>query len=136
MDIKMGANGKGLFFENGKFALTEDMLESLAQRLSIKLKTVLGSWYLNVNYGIDYFNRVFEKAITQLSIDTMFQTEITKEMYVDRITYFKSKIENREYILEFKVLYRSGEMSDTITILVNESGKAVISEAGIAIRIK
>lgn len=136
MDIKMGANGRGLAFENGRFQMTENMLESLAQRLSIRLKTVLGSWYLNVYYGIDYFNRVFEKSTTQLSIDSMFQTEIKKEQRVRKITYFKSSVENREYILNFKVQYLSGEESELITILVNESGKAIVTEAGIAIRVK
>lgn len=135
MDILM-KNGRGLVFENGKFQMTENMADSLAQRLSIRLKTVLNTWYLNRFYGIDYFNRVFEKTISKLSIDTMFTVEINKEPLVDQIISFKSVIERNEYKLDFKVRLRSGETTEKITILVNEQGKAIVTENGFAIRVK
>lgn len=135
MDILMN-EGKGLVFKNGKFFLTENMAQSLSQRLGIRLKTLLGSWYLDRFYGIDYFNRVFEKTISKLSIDTMFTVEIKKEELVDQIISFKSVIENNTYKMDFKVRLVSGEISEKITVLVNEQGKVIVTENGFAIRIK
>lgn len=116
MDILMGSDGVSL--QGGKLLLTESRATSLAQRLSIRLKTHLESWFLNMNLGIDYFNKVFEKTISKSSIDALFQAEIYKDLRVEKIEGFKSKIERNLYQMEFRAKAKDGLVSDIIYLNV------------------
>jgi len=116
MDILMGSDGVSL--QGGKLLLTESRATSLAQRLSIRLKTHLESWFLNINLGIDYFNKVFEKTISKSSIDALFQAEIYKDLRVEKIEGFKSKIERNLYQMEFRAKAKDGLVSDIIYLNV------------------
>lgn len=117
MDILMGNDG--LVFSGGKLELTESRATSLAQRLSIRLKTFIESWFLNESLGIDYFNKVFEKSISKSSIDAIFQTNIYQDNRVEKIEGFKSKIDRNLYQMEFKAKAKDGLVSDLISLTVS-----------------
>jgi len=112
MDIKR-KNGK-VILDDGKLVLTKSRPESLAQRLSIRISTFLGTWYLDEQMGIDYFEQVFEKGIPKKEIDRIFQIEIYKDELVQDIVQFKSIIKDNVYHLDFKVTTRSGAVSDNV----------------------
>lgn len=124
MDILMGSDGVSL--QGGKLLLTESRASSLAQRLSNRLQTFFGSWFLNTLLGIDYFNNVFEKTITKSSIDTIFQTEIYKDPRVEKIEGFKSKLDNNTYTMQFAAKAKEGFISDIVSINVS-GGRISIS---------
>ena len=120
MDIRIGRTG--VIFEKGKLQLTESRGESLAQRLTIRLRTHLNTWFLEDNFGIDYFNRVFEKGIPKSSIDTMFHAEISRDERVEKILAFSSTLQFNKYSLKFKVKARDGSISDFVTLSTNPNG--------------
>lgn len=119
MDIRLGSSGVTL--NNGKLELTSGRGEALAQRLRIRLRTFYQSWFLNTNYGVDYFNRVFEKGIPKSSIDALFQSEINKDVRVEKILDFKSAITSNVYTLSFKVRAKDGLVSDQIDLSISPS---------------
>lgn len=116
MDILM--NMSGVVLEGGKLKLTDSRATSLAQRLSNRLQTFFGSWFLNTLLGIDYFNKVFEKTVTKASIDVVFQTEIYKDPRVEKIEGFHSKLENNTYTMSFSAKAKEGFVSDLISVRV------------------
>lgn len=120
MDIRLGRSG--LILDKGKLELTSSRGESLAQRLTVRLRTFFGSWFMDTEYGIDYFKRVFEKTIPQSSIDAVFQAEINKDERVAKITYFVSKIEHNVYYLKFKVKAKDGTVSEQVNIDISQMG--------------
>lgn len=122
MDIR---STNGVVLEKGKLQLTSGRGEALAQRLTIRLRTHLNSWFLNTQYGIDYFNRVFEKTIPKSSIDAVFQTEINRDLRVEKILEFHSEIKGNRYIMSFKAKARDGAVSDVISVLASPNGITV-----------
>lgn len=120
MDLKLGS--EGLILNGNVFMLTSGRGEALAQRLTINLRTHLKSWFLNENYGIDYFNRVFEKTIEKDSIDVMFRAEISRDIRVDKIINFKSRIKDNSYQLSFQVKAKDGVVSDTVQLIASSQG--------------
>lgn len=120
MDIRTGR--EGVVLDKGKLQLTSSRGESLAQRLTVRLRTFFGSWFLDTQYGVDYFKRVFEKTIPKSSIDAVFQSEINKDVRVAKILSFSSKIENNRYTMSFKVKARDGAVSDTVNVQASPNG--------------
>lgn len=102
MDILI-KNGK-LAFQNGAFQLTSDHLESVAQRLYIRLKSTKFKWFWNIEYGVDWFGKVFGKTKNKTRIDLLLKQEIMKEKWVESITSFSSNIDRytRVYSCTFK----------------------------------
>lgn len=123
MDIKLGR--EGVVLEKGKLKITSSRGESLAQRLTIRLRTHFGSWFLNTQYGIDYFKRVFEKTIPKTSIDALFQAEINRDGRVAKILDFHSDVIQNTYKMQFKVKAKDGTVSDQVSLTATPSGISV-----------
>lgn len=104
MDLRLDDNQDLVFYDND-LQLTTTVAESLAQRLKVKLLTFYGEWFLDEDYGIDYFGSIFGKNRSKEAIDTIFQEAVLSEKDVTSIVYFKSHIENqgRIYKLSFSV---------------------------------
>ena len=137
MDIKQDVVSGNIVFQNGQLYLTDGRQDSLRQRLDIRIKTQKGSWFLNINYGVDWFNGVFADGSTKLSVDSLLQAEILKEPMVERVITFTSSVSNitRQYSCSFKVKLTTNEVSQTITLLANENGYVVVNSDNAAIRV-
>lgn len=138
MDLKLDEQTNKLAFSKGRLFLTQNRQDTLRQRLSIRLLTQRGTWFLNINYGIDWFNSVLVKGVSKLYVDSLIQAEILKEQMVDRILSFESSVDRttRVYTCRFKVKLISNEVSDTITLLANENGYVVVNNDNFAIKTK
>lgn len=115
MDLLLDENND-LVFINGQTPVTSYPVQVVAQRLSIRLRTFLGEWFLNTTYGVPYWQRILGKKTTKAAIDKIFQQQILEEVGVMQITSFNSTFENRQYSLSFRVKVVSGEVSQPITI--------------------
>lgn len=137
MDIRTNVEDGKIMFQNGQIFTTLNRQDSLRQRLDIRIKTQKGTWFLNLGYGIDWFNDVFSDTSTKSSVDALIQAEILKENQVANIIEFKSSVDNitREYRCEFKVKLITLEVSDTISLLANEKLFVVLSNDGTAIKV-
>lgn len=91
--------------------------DSTAQRLKIRLLTFKGEWFLNTNFGIPYYQVVFQKRVTKGQVDSIFRVEILSTPDVETIVNFDSIFNNatREYTLTFSCIVTSGEIV-TLTI--------------------
>ena len=119
MDLLMDIDDtRDLVFINGQCPVTEYPVETVAQRLYIRLRTFRNEWFLDTEYGVPYFQRILGIKTTKSAIDSVFQSEILAETGVSRISEFSSTLDKstRQYSLSFKVIAESGEESSTITI--------------------
>ena len=137
MDIRTNVEDGKIVFQNGQIFTTLSKQESLRQRLDIRIKTQKGTWFLNISYGIDWFNDVFSDTSTKSSIDALIQAEILKEELVSNIVSFTSSVNEytREYRCDFKVKMVDQTVSDSISLLANEKLFVVLSDGGTAIKI-
>ena len=137
MDIRTNVEDGKILFQNGQIFTTLNRQDSLRQRLDIRIKTQKGTWFLNISYGIDWFNDVFSDTSTKSSVDALIQAEILKEDLVADIIEFRSSVDNitREYRCDFKVKMVDQTVSDSISLLANEKLFVVLSDGGTAIKI-
>lgn len=137
MDIRTNVEDGKILFQNGQIFTTLNRQDSLRQRLDIRIKTQKGTWFLNISYGIDWFNDVFSDTSTRSSVDALIQAEILKEDLVADIIEFRSSVDNitREYRCDFKVKMVDQTISDSISLLANEKLFVVLSDGGTAIKL-
>ena len=137
MDIRTNVEDGKILFQNGQIFTTLNRQDALRQRLDIRIKTQKGTWFLNISYGIDWFNDVFSDTSTKSSTDALIQAEILKEEQVSDIIGFVSSVNNvtRTYRCDFKVKMQDQTVSDSISLLANENLFVVLSNDGSAIRV-
>ena len=137
MDIRTNVEDGKILFQNGQIFTTLNRQDSLRQRLDIRIKTQKGTWFLNISYGIDWFNDVFSDTSTKSSVDALIQAEILKEGLVADIIEFRSSVNNitREYRCDFKVKMVDQTVSDSISLLANEKLFIVLSDGGTAVKV-
>ena len=137
MDIRTNVEDGKILFQNGQIFTTLNRQDSLRQRLDIRIKTQKGTWFLNISYGIDWFNDVFSDTSTKSSVDALIQAEILKEELVADIIEFRSSVNNitREYRCDFKVKMVDQTVSDSISLLASEKLFIVLSDGGTAVKV-
>ena len=128
MDLKLD-NGS-LVFSGGDLKLTTTYEESVAQRLFIRFKTTLGKWFLNIDYGVDYFGSVFGKNVSKNKVDMIVREQILKEPKVERITSFQSIIDRatRKYVCRFTVKAVGLDREQTYQIVTTQNGLSLLTE--------
>lgn len=128
MDIKL--NNGNLEFSGGDFKLTSTYEDSVAQRLFIRFKTHLGKWFLNIDYGVDYFGSVFGKNVSKNKVDMLVRDQISKEPKVERITSFQSTIDRntRRYICNFTVKIVALDQEQTYQIITTQNGLSLLTQ--------
>ena len=120
MDILLDATTHDIVFDNSDTpSVTTDVRQDVAQRLKIKLSTYLGEWFLDMENGIPFYQRVFQKGVTKEIVDAIFQASIMEEEDVDSITFWESTFNqaSREYSCSFRVKARDIE-TNTVTVNV------------------
>lgn len=136
MDLRLSDEGK-LLLKNGQLFLTDSRGSNVSQRLLIKLKTHRGTWFLNITYGLDWFGKVFTDGVAKLTVDSLLQTEILKDKYVEKITAFFSEIDNITgiYSCTFSVKVKGVVGSVEVRLLTLHDGTLVVDSTGNAISV-
>lgn len=102
---------------NGQCPMITDSAGVVAQRLRIKLRTFLGEWEFNTNYGVPYWQRILGKKINKASVDRIFQEQILDEDGVVELVSFSSTLSTRrEYAAQFRVRANNNIITETIEI--------------------
>lgn len=120
MDILLDTATHDLIFNNGpltKEFTTQPFTQTVAQRLKIRLLTFREEYFMDVEYGVPYWQILGNKNKKE-SVDLIIQQEVLKEIGVKEITSFKSTFENRRYSCTIQVRVNSGEISQPITITI------------------
>lgn len=111
IDIKVDSN-REFVIENGDLVLI-DGGEALAQKLSIKLKFVLGEWFTNVTYGIPYLQYIWVKNPDLTVIESLLKSAILEEAGVRELASFvmSYNAQARSLRVNFSVITDFGTLS-------------------------
>lgn len=120
MDIRL--NAYDATFVNGpdiSSILVTKQANIVAQRLTIRLRTFLGEWFLNTEYGVPYFERILRKGVNKITVDNILREKILEEQGVLEIESFSSEFNPaaRNYSCSFQVKTASGT-SQPVTVSV------------------
>ncbi len=120
MDIAL--NGYDATFLNGpdiSSMVVNKQADVVAQRLAIRLRTFLGEWFLNTEYGVPYFERILRKGVNKTTVDNILREQILEETGVLEIVSFNSEFNPsaRSYSCNFQVKTASGT-SQSVTVSV------------------
>ena len=120
MDIKLDDVTHDALFVNGpmtKAQTTQPYVETVAQRLKIRLLTFLGEWIINTAYGVPWWQSILGKKQPKERVDLILQQQILLEEGVKELVSFTSILSsNRQYSATFRVKVRTGEVTEPITI--------------------
>jgi len=89
-----------------------DTVEELTrQRLEITLRTFLGEWFANTEFGVPYFQSIYGKG-TKGATDVAIKNVINSVDGVTKLIYYKSTVDKalRKILIDFKVVGESGEI--------------------------
>lgn len=102
IDIALDPSTGDLVFEDFNFALIGGV-DQIAQNLAIRLRFMLGEWYLNTLVGVPYYQYFFIKNPNQIQIETFLKDEISNTPGIIDITSFASDFDgiNRKYRVNF-----------------------------------
>ena len=118
-DNPLSPNFGDLIYDNNGVTVTVDQADSVAQKLSIKLRTFKTEWFINTDTGIPYYQEIFGKVRNKQTIDAIFQKAILEESDVLEIVEFSSSIDvGRTYSLIFRVRTSLNQLTNNIQINV------------------
>ena len=98
-DIKVDLNTHDLVIEDGDLILLNSEAEVSRQTLKINLLFFQGEWFLDLDYGIPYIQRILTKGATKQIIDTIIKNAIRRSYQIQSIETFTSEIKGEEYIV-------------------------------------
>lgn len=87
MDFALHAND--LKISNGDFQLCATDSDSIAQAISIRLKTLAGEWFLDTTIGIPYFTEILGKKRNDRFLRHVLLSQIENIPDVRQISDFK-----------------------------------------------
>lgn len=112
MNLKLDPVTHDIFFSNFRLATLVTKAEDLGQRLKVKLLLFKGEWFLNINYGVPYYQEVFVRQSSKDKVDDIFRAQIASEDgVVDLLSY--SSVFNtstRSFAVTASVMAESGEI--------------------------
>lgn len=92
LDLKLDTQGH-LEINNYDLQLVSGV-DQITQNLSIRLKFILGEWYLDVTQGIPYYEDILIKATNQYRIESILKQEIVDTKNIAEITQFSTEYDN------------------------------------------
>lgn len=104
-DLLLDSNNDLYINEKGDLDFTTTTQQELQQRLSIRLLTYQGEWFLNELFGVPYLQQIIGVAKNKSTVDTIMRAEIAEETGTSPITSFVSDYSpyDRSYILNVTI---------------------------------
>ena len=113
-DIALDPTTGDLLLENFDLQLVEGR-DQIAQNLAIRLRFILGEWFLDITAGVPYYDDFFIKAPNQIRIESVLKEEILDTPGIYQILSFNSSFNalRRIYSVTFSVSTIQGEITLT-----------------------
>lgn len=113
-DIALDKTTGDLLLENFDLQLVDGQ-DQIAQNLAIRLRFILGEWFLDTTAGVPYYDDFFIKAPNQIRIESVLKEEILDTPGVDQILSFTSNFDaqRRVYSVTFSVSTIQGDITLT-----------------------
>lgn len=111
IDIAVDQKTNDLIFREFDFYLI-DGVDQIIQNLSIRLKFILGEWFLDITQGIPYFESFFIKAPNLIQIESILKDEIVTTRGIAELLTFEANYValNRKFVVKFQARADSGEI--------------------------
>ena len=106
IDFALDPKTNDLVFTDYDFALVDDTRQ-IMQNLAIRLRFVLGEWFLDITQGIAYYEDIFRKNPNQIQIESALKQEIVNTRGIVEITSFEADFDKRKRIFSVKFSARS-----------------------------
>lgn len=116
-DLKLDPDTGDLVVENGDLVLIDDA-DVVAQMLRLKLRTVLGEWFLDTTSGVDYFRKILRKGVQQSAVESELRSAIVSVPHVEALRRFDAEYDEgaRRFRLDFVVQTDLGDVSLSVTV--------------------
>lgn len=84
---------------------TSTLTEYISQKIENALSTFLGEWFLDVDLGIPFYERILKKRADIDDVNNIFLVAITDIPEVEEVIEFNTTFDqaNRTYTVTFKV---------------------------------
>jgi len=105
VDILLDKSGD-IALINGKIQLTKDK----AQAVKIRLKTIRGEYFLDVNIGVPYFTEIFTKRNKKERIDMLIKSELSRIKDFVKFDSFVSEINEKTYEYKANIQFKNKEI--------------------------
>ena len=117
IDLALDPTTGDLLLENFDAQLVRG-IDQIAQNLTIRLRFILGEWYLNILAGIPYYQYIFIKDPNQIQVETFITEEIANTTGVQEITAFSSDFNgiNRGFSVNFSCITVDGDLNVEINL--------------------
>ena len=117
-DIALDETTGDLLLKDFDLQLVEDQ-DQIAQNLAIRLRFILGEWFLDITAGVSYYQDFFIKSPNQIRIESVLKQEILNTKGVTQILSFTSNFDSqrRIYSVTFSVSTAQGQITLTQDLL-------------------
>jgi hypothetical protein len=97
--------------EQGDLVLATTKMKLARQWIEVRLKTILGEWFLDISDGTDWPD-VLSKRNNKVLVDSTVKNIITESPYVVRLLGYNSTINKltQKYDIEFAASIEDGEV--------------------------
>lgn len=110
-DLELDVTSHDLRIENGDIFLLNSEAKLARQRVAINLLFFREEWFLNLDYGVPYFQTILKKGATKLLVDNIIKQTIRDSYRISDIISFNSIIEDESYIVTlFEATTTDGEV--------------------------
>lgn len=95
----------------GDLEISDEKTEVARQWLSVRLKTLLGEWFLDITQGVDWLS-ILSQRNNKTLVDTVIQRVIVETEYIERIVNYRStqQLGSHSYIVTFRAEVENGDI--------------------------
>jgi hypothetical protein len=106
IDIALDQITNDLIINNMDFVLYDDT-KQIMQHLSIRLKFILGEWFLDIFAGVPYFEYFFIKNPNQIQIESILKEEIVTTRGIVQLLSWEADLDKKNRLYKVKFSARS-----------------------------
>ena len=111
-DLRLDTSDHDLVIENGDLQLLNSEPLVALQSLKINLLFYQGEWFVDLDYGVPYFQSILKKGVSKTLVDSIMKQKIRSSYNILNIVKFRSEIiNNEEYVINiFEATTTSGDI--------------------------
>lgn len=111
-DLQLDLDTHDLVIPDKDLVVMDDTTDSITQRLKVTLLFFKGEWFLNVEFGIPYYQSILTRGISKTKVDGIFKTKILDVQGIESIITFTSTFNamSREYTVTFSCRASTGDI--------------------------
>ncbi|VFR81287.1 FIG00696879: hypothetical protein [plant metagenome] len=96
LDIQLDAKSHDLEFDAAGDMILRDGADRVAQQVKVTLLTFLGEWFLDVDFGVPYLEKVHIKAPQRAELEAIFRARIADVPGVLRVASLNIEIDRQQ----------------------------------------